>query len=70
MTQLQELLIMKINSMKQLLTIDLAQLDNETLWQIFEIYAERMTREQLKFVYDRLDSVLEFDEWLQENGLA
>lgn len=54
----------------QPITIQLELLGAEAVWNIFEVYGDVMTRDQLKAVYNSFDSCeLEFNEWLIENGL-
>lgn len=54
----------------QPISIQLELLDENAIWNIFEVYGSQMTREQLKAVYKSLDDCeLTFNEWLTENGL-
>lgn len=58
----------RIKSQPMLIQLEL--LNEDAIWNIFEAYGSRMTREQLQVVYKSIDSCeLEFDEWLAENGL-
>ena len=58
----------RIKSQPMLIQLEL--LDEDAIWNIFEAYSSRMTREQLQVVYKSIDNCeLEFDEWLAENNL-
>lgn len=62
----------KASSNKSLLvTIDLANLEEDTLssiWNDVHVDWTKLDKTELKKLYTLLDSDLEFDEWIEENG--
>lgn len=53
----------------QPLTIQLELLNDCALWNIFEVYAEELTINQLRVIYKALNPSLSFSEWLEYNNL-
>lgn len=60
---------MNSETKSQPLTIQLELLNEEALWNIFEVYGSELTIEQLEVIYCSLDPDLTFSEWLENNGL-
>lgn len=53
----------------QPLAIQLELLNEDALWNIFEVYGEELTIKQLKVIHEALNPQLSFSEWLENNGL-
>lgn len=51
------------------LTIQLELLNEDALWNIFEVYGDKLTIKQLKYIHKTIGSDLTFDEWIEVNGL-